>query len=172
MIKSIRKGLDFFQFFKLQEEREEDETRRYDKHLAHQSRVDRLNQDKEELQRQLDLVEAEANRRIGQLEAERERLLAKIDAKDAEIAQQASELDENRPIEVQLDPAFHDPSGTSSFTILPSLEIPVSTAVDIDAFITQTFAECDVDAVLNALKEADIDLDVFEFADEHDKKSN
>lgn len=134
----------------------EDETRRYEKNLDHQSRIERLHQEKDQLQRQLDQLESEANRRVGELEAEREKLEAQMLAKDSEIAKQAQELEDVKPVNMELDMSFHDPAGTSSssFNVVPSLEIPVTTEIEIE--------EREVDAVINALRQAGIDLTVFE----------
>lgn len=129
-----------------------------------QARVDLLNADKDDLQRQLEVLEGDANRMMGKFEAEREKLLALLEAKDAEIARQAESVEE--PLAVEVDMPFQEPEGTC----LPPqnlLNMPIVTDIDevINDLVDEAFTEANVDYLSECLKEADIDLSVFDFFD-------
>lgn len=134
-----------------QEERLEGEQQRRDKHLDHQTRIERLQQEKEELQIRLEMQEAEAQKKIGELEAEREDILAQIEAKDAAIAKHVAE---SGPIEVDLDPEpFQDASGNDLFT----RDMPIVSEID-------SFDEDHIDYLTKALEESGVDLTLFDLA--------
>lgn len=79
--------------------------------MDHNARIQRLHQEKAELQQRLDEFEAEANRAVGKMEEERERLKAELESKESEIARQAQIIEDSGPMEIAVSP-FQDPAGT------------------------------------------------------------
>jgi hypothetical protein len=117
--------------------------------------IERLQKEKDDLERRIEEIETEGQKKLGEMEAEREKLLSQIDLKDAEITKQAKELEDAGPIEVEASP-FQDPDGTFDMPLCSDIDDFINVAFDIDA------NDANIDVMMNALSEADIDLTVFD----------